>query len=98
MYVVRDVFNCKPGQSKAVADKFKNGLSIMKTMTGFVSGRILIDYIGSYWTVVLEMEVESLDLYEKQMTEYSTHDKMREALKGYVDQVNGGHREIYKVV
>jgi heme-degrading monooxygenase HmoA len=98
MYVVRDVFHCKPGQSKAIAEKFKAALPIMKTMTGFISARVLVDYVGSYWTVVMEMEVESLALYEKQMTEYSSHEKMREALKGYMDQVNGGHREIFKVV
>jgi len=98
MYVVRDVFDCKPGQSKAIADKFKAALPMMKTMPGFISGRVLIDAVGSYWTVVLELEVESLAMYEKQMTEYSSSEKMREALKGYMDLINGGHREIFKVV
>jgi hypothetical protein len=98
MYVVRDVFDCKPGQSKAVADKFKAALPIVKPMPGFISGRILIDAVGSFWTVVLEMEVESLAMYEKQMTEYSSNEKMREVLKGYMDLINGGHREIFKVV
>ena len=98
MYVVRDVFNCKPGQSKALADKFKSAMPMMKTMTGFISARILIDYVGSFWTVVMEAEVESLAMFEKQMTEYASNEKMREAVKGYMDMVNGGHREIFKVV
>ncbi len=98
MYVVRDFFHCKPGQSKALADKFKAALPMMKTMPGYVSGRLLIDAVGSYWTVVLEMEFESLAAYEKQMTEYASDEKMRAALKGYMDMVIDGGREIFKVV
>lgn len=98
MYVVRDVFRCKPGHSKSVAERFKRSFPLMQKMKGFVSARILIDYVASYWTVVLEMEVESLSDFERQMTEYSASPEFRETMKGYMDEVDGGLREIFKVV
>jgi heme-degrading monooxygenase HmoA len=98
MYVVRDVFRCKPGHSKSVAERFKKSFPLMQKMKGFVSARVLIDYVASYWTVVLEMEVESLGDLERQMSEYSASPEFREAMKGYMDEVDGGHREVYKIV
>jgi heme-degrading monooxygenase HmoA len=98
MYVVRDVFRCKPGHSKSVADRFKKSFPLMQKMKGFVSARVLVDYVANYWTVVLEMEVESLGDFERQMTEYSASPEFREAMKGYMDEVDGGSREVYKIV
>lgn len=98
MYVVRDVFRCKPGHSKSVADRFKKSFPLMQKMKGFVSARVLVDSVASYWTVVLEMEVDSLSDFERQMTEYSASPEFREAMKGYMDEVDGGHREIFKIV
>jgi tRNA-dihydrouridine synthase len=59
---------------------------------------VLVDYVTSYWTVVMEIEVESLAEFEKQMTEYSASQEFRDLMKGYMDEVDGGHREIFKVV
>ena len=97
MYVVRDVFRCKPGDSKSVAERFKKSQPLMQKMKGFVSARVLIDYVASYWTVVLEVEVKSLEDFEMQMNEYSGSPEFREAMKGYMDEVDGGHREIFKI-
>ena len=97
MYVVRDVFRCKPGHSKSVAERFKKSQPLMQKMKGFVSARVLIDYVASYWTVVLEVEVKSLEDFEMQMNEYSASPEFREAMKGYMDEVDGGHREIFKI-
>ena len=98
MCVVRDVFDCKPGHSKPISERFKKSFPLMKKMKGIVSARILVDYVASYWTVVLETEVENLDDFERQMNEYSASPEFREAMKGYMDEVDGGHREIFKIV
>jgi heme-degrading monooxygenase HmoA len=98
MYVVRDVFHCKPGQSKAVAEKLSSALSMMKKMPGYKSGRVLVDYVASYWTVVLETEVDTLEQFERAMNEYASSNEMREAMKGYMDMVHDGHREIFRIV
>ena len=98
MYVVRDVFNCKPGQSKSVADKFNNSIKLMQNMEGFISARVLVDYVANYWTVVLESEVENLADFERNMSEYAARDEFREALNGYMEQINGGYREIFRIL
>jgi heme-degrading monooxygenase HmoA len=98
MYIIRDVFRCKPGHSKAVAEKFQSTIPLMKKQQGFKSARVLIDSVSTYWTVVLETEVESLAIHEQQMQEYSASAEFREAMKGYMEMVEGGYREIFKVV
>ncbi len=97
MYVVRDVFRCKPGHSKSVAEKFSKTIPLMKKMKGFVSTRVLIDYVSNYWTVVLETDVENLGDFERQMADASLNAEFREIVKGYMDEVEGGHREIFRV-
>jgi hypothetical protein len=97
MYVVRDVFRCKPGHSKSVAEKFKKSFALMEKTQGGGSARVLVDYVTNYWTVVMEIEVESLAEFERQMTEYSSSVEFRELMKGYMDEVEGGHREIFRI-
>ena len=78
--------------------KFKNSFAAMQKMKGFKSGRVLLDYVGSYWTVVLETEVDTLGNFEALMNEYATNKEMRDTVKGYMDEVEGGHREVFKIV
>ena len=97
MYVVRDVFHCKPGHSKSVAEKFKNTLPYMKKIKGFKGGRVMVDYMADYWTVVLETEIENLGDFEAQMNEYASNKEMRDMVKGYMDEVDGGYREVLRI-
>ncbi len=97
MYVVRDVFRCKPGHSKSVAERFTKTVPMMKKMKGFVSARVLVDLVADYWTVVLETEVESLAEFERQMKDYSSSRELQNAMKGYMEDVEGGHREVFRV-
>ncbi len=57
----------------------------------------MVDAVASYWTVVLEAEVESLAVFESHMTSFGTRPEVQEALKGYMDLVDGGHRQIFRV-
>jgi hypothetical protein len=54
-----------------------------------------------YWTVVGEMEVESLDAFEKMMAAPPASDadqkEFEKAMAGYHDLVDSGRREIYKI-
>lgn len=98
MLIIRDVFTCKPGNAMQVAGKFKKAIPSMETLDGFRGCRVLVDYIASYWTVVLESEVDSLEKFERHMAEFSGRPEVREALAGYMDLVEGGHREVYRIV
>lgn len=98
MYLIRDVFRCKPGQSRAVAEKFKATIPFVEEHDGFRNSRVLVDYVADYWTVVLEAEVEDLGQFDHHMASYSTHPGVREAMTGYLDLVQGGHREIFRIL
>jgi hypothetical protein len=98
MLLIRDVFRCKPGKSRELAEKFKKAAPVFEKMDGFKGQRVLLDYIADYWTVVLEAEVESLGEFEKHMQTYASRPEVRAAMDGYMDLVEEGRREIYRVV
>jgi hypothetical protein len=98
MLLIRDVFRCKPGKARAVAERFKQALASMEREDGFKSCRVMVDYVASYWTVVLQAEIESLVQFEQHAQTFSSRPEVRQALEGYMDLVDGGHREIYRIV
>lgn len=51
------------------------------------------DIVATYWTVVVEVEVDDLN----QFFNMKRNPEMEEAMQGYMELVNGGHREIFKV-
>ena len=60
MFLIRDIMYCRPGKARAMVDKFV-ALSKMAPQMGMGSMRIMTDVSAErYWTVVSEMEVESL--------------------------------------
>lgn len=97
MFVIRDIFRCKPGKAKQLIDKLSATMASTEQLDGFRNGRLLVDFVADYWTVVWEAEVESLAHFEKHMSEYSTRPDVQEAMAGYLDLVEGGHREIFRI-
>lgn len=96
MFVIRNVFKCKPGQAKAVADKFK---AAHEHMTDVVSdSRIMVDEVGHFWTVVVEVTVDDLSAFTKALQERGSRDEVQQAMAGYMDQVESGYREIFRVI
>lgn len=98
MFVVRDVFHCKPGKSRELAERFMRTLPSVEQHDGFRNCRVLIDAVADYWTVVLECDFERLDDFERHSREFGARPEVREALAGYMDLVIEGKREIYRVV
>lgn len=97
MYLVRDVFRCKPGKARALAEKFKRTIPSMEADDGFRNCRVMTDAVASYWTVVLQAEVDSLERFEGHMRDYASRPEVREAMDGYMELVEGGYREIYRI-
>jgi hypothetical protein len=71
---------------------------IIEKLDGFRNPRVMLDYVAEYWTVVLESEVDSLERFESHMADFSSRPEIREALTGYMELVEEGGREIYKIV
>ena len=101
MLLIREIMYCKPGKVRPMVDKFvamnrigaKIGMPQMKIMTDFCAEQ--------YWTIVAEMEVESLEAFEKMMQpaggDAEAMKEFEEIMKGYHDLVESGRREIYKI-
>jgi hypothetical protein len=101
MLMIRDIMYCKPGKVRPLVEKFiamnklgeKSGMPKMRVMTDFSAER--------YWTVVSEMEVPSLEAFEKMMQADGMSEQdskeFENIMKGYHDLVDHGRREIYKI-
>ena len=93
MLLIRNVFQCKPGQAKALVKMFKE--TIAKAQ--MTRARVLTDVASSFWTVVFETEAESLGAWEKEFEQMSARSDMRKPMEGYMDLVECGRREIFRV-
>ena len=97
MLLIREVMYCKPGKVRPMVQKFvamnklsdKAGLPKMRVMTDVAAER--------YWTVVAEMEVESMEAFTKMMQDTSDAKEMEAIMKGYHDLVDYGRREVYNI-
>jgi hypothetical protein len=101
MLLVRDIMYCKPGKVRPMVEKFlamaklgeRAGMGKMRVMTDVAAER--------YWTVVAEIEVESMQAFEDMMRMPGQSDEdgkeFEKIMKGYHDLVELGRREIYKI-
>ena len=97
MYLIRDIMYCKPGQVKPMVQKSLALAKLGKTM-GLGSMRVMTDASAErFWTVVMEIEAESLDRFEEMTRTAMEKPELQEVMKGYHDFVDSGRREIYKL-
>jgi|SRR6185312_6355482 len=102
MYVIREVMYCKPGKVKPLVEKF-HAMNAISARGGMPAMRIMTDFVAEqYWTVVAEMEVESIDAFEQMMSgtgqgSDSDMKEMEKIMKDYHELVDHGKREIYRV-
>lgn len=93
MYLIRDIFTCKPGKAKELVKKFKQTFPYMEEQ-GFHNVKIMTDVVSNYWTVVLEGEIESLAEFENHKN-FTSQQKVKKIMAGYMYFVEGGRREIF---
>ena len=101
MFLIRDIMYCKPGKVRPMVEKFKTMNELAPKM-GMPKMRILTDFCAEqYWTIVAEMEVETIQAFEQLMSSPpgSAEDlkKYDEIMKGYHDLVDHGKREIFRI-
>lgn len=101
MLVIREIMYCKPGKVRPMVEKFQAMNKISKR-EGQPTMRVMTDVSGErYWTIVAEMEVESLQAFEDMMAGKGMSEKvgkeMETIMQGYHDLVEYGRREIYRV-
>lgn len=96
MYVIRDVFQTKPGKAKDLVAIFKEAAPHLEKM-GAGKLRIMTDTVANYWTVVFEFETESLETYFDAVANRAQNEDLNRIMSGYMDLVGGGHREIFEL-
>jgi len=97
MFLVRDIMYCKPGQARPMVQKFL-ALAKLTKQLGFGNMRVMTDVSAErYWTVVSEMEVESLEKHTEMTRKSAEMKEFQETMKGYHDLVDHGRREIYQI-
>lgn len=98
MYLVRDIMYCKPGKVRPMIEKFK-AMNELSKKGGMPTMRVLTDFSGEqYWTIIAEMEVESVDKFmSMDGMDPAAMKEMETIMKDYHDLVDRGRREIFKV-
>jgi hypothetical protein len=97
MLLIRDIMYCKPGKVRPMVEKFvamaklgeKKGMPKMRVMTDISAER--------YWTVVSEMEVQSMEAFMAMMQNPDDAKDFDAIMKGYHDLVDYGRREVYNI-
>jgi hypothetical protein len=101
MLLVREILYCKPGKVRPMLEKFQ-AMNKLGPRMGMPPMRLMTDFVGErYWTLVAEMEVKSLDEFERLMqgTGLSQEDakQFETIMQGYHDLVDFGRREVFKI-
>ena len=97
MYLIREILKARPGKVKELVRKFKEASKYFEkdTMKNF---KIMTDVATTYWTVVMEFEVEDLGQFAKDLRGGGKPmPEVDKIMEGYMDLVKGGHREIYLI-
>ncbi|MGE3840328.1 MAG: hypothetical protein AB7I50_01950 [Vicinamibacterales bacterium] len=97
MFLIRDIMYCKPGQARPMVQKFL-ALSKLGEQMGMGAMRVMTDVCAErYWTVVAEVEVESLERFAELTRKSMEIKEFQDAMRGYHDLVDHGRREIYQI-
>jgi hypothetical protein len=97
MLLVRDIMYCKPGKVRPMVEKFV-AMSKLGEKKGMPKMRIMTDLCAErYWTIVSEMEVESMESFMAMMQDPDDAKEFEAIMKGYHDLVESGRREIYTI-
>ncbi len=101
MLLVREVMYCKPGKVRPMVEKFK-AMNKLGAKVGLPPMRVMTDFCAErYWTLVAEMEVSSMDEFERMMQgSGQDSEAMKEfeaIMKDYHDFIDYGRREVYKI-
>ena len=97
MYQIREVFQSKPGKAKDLVKMFKQAAPHLEKMQGIQQVKVLTDIVSTYWTVILESETEDIGGFFTNLRSATMSDELKDIMKGYMDCVEGGKREIFMI-
>ena len=98
MIVVRNIFRLKFGQAKPAVAAFKVGQTLMKKLGVNAKSRLLTDLVGASYTLVHEIEAESLSGFEQEMKKVMGSAEWRAWYETFIPYAESGSREIFNIV
>jgi hypothetical protein len=96
-FVVRDIFQLKFGHFKPVKELF-NEVRDKKMMQGAKVSRVLTDFTGDAYRLILENGFDSLLEYETAMGTGTSDPEWQQWYKRFMEHVESSHREILKQI
>ncbi|HEX4627475.1 MAG TPA: hypothetical protein VH137_01695 [Gemmatimonadales bacterium] len=105
MFLVREIMFCKPGKVRPLVERFV-AMNTLGAKAGMPKMRIMTDFCAErYWMLVAEMEVGSMDEFERMMRgggggggqSGEAMKEMEKIMKDYHELVESGRREVYKI-
>ncbi|MBS1919757.1 MAG: hypothetical protein JST17_05865 [Bacteroidetes bacterium] len=96
MYIVRDIFNLKYGHFRPVKAMMEEAMKM--GMMPQKNNRILSDFTGGAYRVIMETSFESLSDFEKELSRDMSKPEFQEWYKKFTEHVISGEREILKVI
>jgi hypothetical protein len=97
MYLIREVFQAKPGRAKDLVKMFKLAAPHFKKNQGIGDMKVMTDIVSNYWTVVVESETEDIGGFITNLRSATMSDELKDIMKSYMDCVEGGHREVFMI-
>jgi hypothetical protein len=98
MIVIRNVFRLKFGKAKEAVALMKEGLAIQHRAGATFSSRILTDLTGPFYTMVLELTVPSLAVFESEGPRFMADKDFQANYQKLVPLVESGYREVLSIV
>lgn len=97
MIQVREVFHVQFGRAKEAVALTREGIAIEEA-NGGAPTRLLTDLTGDYYTLVMESEFPDLATFEAGLQQAMQTPEFRAWYPKFAALMNGGRREIYRVV
>lgn len=94
MILVREVFQLKYGQGDALPELFDEA---RQTFLRDLPARLLFDLSGTFFTAVVEIELESLADWERRMAELFASTEAAAWFARLLPMVESGRREFYTI-
>ena len=98
MIVVRNLFQVKFGQSKPAIAAFKEGRVVLKALGLKAESRLLTDLVSTSYTIVHELQFESLSAFEQEIKKVTGSPEWRAWYETFIPYCESGSREIFNIV
>jgi hypothetical protein len=98
MIVVRNLFRLKFGQSKPAVAAFKDSRAVLKKLGVKAESRLLTDLVSTSYTIVHELQFDSLSAFEQEMKKVTGSPEWRAWYETFIPYCESGSREIFNVV